>query len=325
MWNLVPEPGEVADPLGQAARGAGRVDPRPGRRRQGRSSSPGARQHADRPAGAVRLQPVEREPARHDALPPGLQHDVRVHQPALHLLLARVPLHDRRRDQRLRALRPAALDRRRPPRPRPPDGHRRARAAGAVDAGRRAGLHLPEHQPRPCRRWAWAAGPTPATSPASSSAAWTCPGWASASPRPSAARRAGRARRRLRGLHPALPRRHGRGGGRLPGGQVVAVRADKPKPYLEPDRVVSADRPARRGHDRDRQGLLPVRPRDLRALPGLPRPDVPAPHLPGPARGHRTSTRATTRRARSPSSTWPTSSAGTPSWRATTAVRRCGG
>ena len=41
--------------------------------------------------------------------------------------------------------------------------------------------------PSPCRRWASAAGPTPATSPASPSAAWTSPASASASPTPSAA------------------------------------------------------------------------------------------------------------------------------------------
>ena len=59
---------------------------------------------------------------------------------------------------------------------------------------------------------------------------------------------------------------------------------DKPKAYLEPDKVTSQIERPGRGHDRDRQGLLPLRARDLRALPGLPRPDVPAPHLPGPAR-----------------------------------------
>ena len=48
-----------------------------------------------------------------------------------------------------------------------------------------------------------------------------------------------------------------------------------------------ADRAARRRHRADRQGLLPVRARHVRALPGLPRPDVPAPDLPGPAHRHR--------------------------------------
>ena len=44
--------------------------------------------------------------------------------------------------------------------------------------------------------------------------------------------------------------------------------SDKPKAYLEPDRVTSPDRAPGRGHDPDRQGLLPVRARHLRALPG---------------------------------------------------------
>ena len=133
-----------------------------------------------------------------------------------------------------------ALDRRRPARPRPPDGHRRARAAGAVDAGRRAGLHLPEHQPGPAGDGARGLD--------------------------------------LHRLHrPLRPRGHGRAGARLPlrrwrkrgpsvpvgrdgvfeafmppyhddmGAAVDAFletkwsqyEPDKPKAYLEPDRVVS--------------------------------------------------------------------------------------
>ena len=59
---------------------------------------------------------------------------------------------------------------------------------------------------------------------------------------------------------------------------------DKPKAYLEPDRVTSQiERP-----DEDTIQIVKdychLRPRHLRALPGLPRSDVPAPHLPGPAR-----------------------------------------
>ena len=69
---------------------------------------------------------------------------------------------------------------------------------------------------------------------------------------------------------------------------------DKPKAYLEPDRVRLPDRAPRRRHDPDRQGLLHLRPRHLRALPRLPGSDVPAPHGPGPARSTPTSTRGTT-------------------------------
>ena len=98
---------------------------------------------------------------------------------------------------------------------------------------------------------------------------------------------------------------------------------DKPKAYLEPDRVISQIvRP-----DDDTIQIVKdycqLRPRHLRPLPGLPRSDVPAPDLPRPSTSTPTSTRGTTRRARSPSSTTRTSSAGTPSWRATTAARRC--
>ena len=86
--------------------------------------------------------------------------------------------------------RPAACERwidAGPPRPGAPDGHRRARAAGALDAGRRAGLHLPEHQPRPA-----GAGPRRLDlhrlhRPLRPRRRATCPGSASASPRPSAA------------------------------------------------------------------------------------------------------------------------------------------
>ena len=50
------------------------------------------------------------------------------------------------------------------PRPRAADGDHRAGAAGAVDAGGGAGLHLPEHQPRPPGARPRAAGRSPATS-----------------------------------------------------------------------------------------------------------------------------------------------------------------
>ena len=91
-----------------------------------------------------------------------------------------------------------------PPRRAAPDGHRRAGAARAVDAGRRAGLHLPEHQPRPAgdgpgrldlhrlhrplrarrhgRARAWAsASPTPSAGPA---CRWAATGSSRPSSRP---------------------------------------------------------------------------------------------------------------------------------------------
>ena len=106
MWNLMPEDGEISTLQGKSrdaqvdwilelVRG----------RQEAALARP--RRDADRPAGPVRLQPLEREQAGHDAVPAGLEHDPRVHQPAVHLLLARVPLHARGRDQRLRAVRAA--------------------------------------------------------------------------------------------------------------------------------------------------------------------------------------------------------------------------
>ena len=81
--------------------------------------------------------------------------------------------------------------------------------------------------------------------------------------------RAGRPRRGLRGLRAALPRRHGRGGQRLPRAQVVPVRVRQAQGVPGARQGHLAHRAPERGHDPDRQGLLPVRARHLRALPGL--------------------------------------------------------
>ena len=119
----------------------------------------------------------------------------------------------------------------------PPDGDRRDRAAGAVDAGRRAGLHLPEHQPRPAgdgpRRLDLHRLHRPLRPRRDGRAGARLP----LRRRQARPERAGRPRRGLRGLHPALPRRHGRGGRRLPRAQVVPVRSPtSPRPTSSPTR-----------------------------------------------------------------------------------------
>ena len=97
---------------------------------------------------------------------------------------------------------------------------------------------------------------------------------------------------------------------------------DKPKAYLEPDKVTSQiERPA---EDTIQivKDYCQLRPRDLRALPGLSSTRCTSASPARPSTSTRTSTPSTTRRARSPTSTTPTSSAGTPRWPATTARRR---
>ena len=239
MWNLVPEAGRDRDPA-RASRS---------RPRSTGSSTWSARAKvqlvarrapdADRPAGPVRLQPLERQQAGHDALPAGLQHDARVHQPAVHLLLARATAS--RWWTRPTATRPAGLQSAgsTPAASTPParwgsssssSGCCRCRSSSRPSSARTSTW--------PCRRWAWAAGPTPATSPASRSGGMDVPGlgfrFAEAKRGPSVP--VGRDGV-FEAFVAALPRRHGRGGRRLPGGQVVrSTSPTSPSPTSSPTR-----------------------------------------------------------------------------------------
>ena len=130
---------------------------------------------------------------------------------------------------------------------RPPDGHRRDRAAGALDAGRRAGLHLPEHQPGP-------AGDGPRRldlhrlhRPLRPRRRWTCPGlgfrFAEAKRGPSVP--VGRD-----GVFEAfVPPYHDDMGAAVDAfleRKWSQYEPDKPKAYLEPDKVTSQIVRARR-------------------------------------------------------------------------------
>ena len=66
--------------------------------------------------------------------------------------------------------------------------------------------------------------------------------------------------------------------------RFLAERRGDPRaamPYGEPSEVMAGREDPERGDDRDRRGLRPERPRRLRALPGLHRPDVRAPRPSG--------------------------------------------
>ena len=294
MWNLMPEHGEIATLSGQAARGPGRVDPGARARRQEAARRPGARQlptglpglfvfnhwNANKP-GTTLFMPVSNMTLEYINL--------------LFIYFSpeyRFTLVDETNGYALAGLQ--RLDRLGPPGPRPPDGHRRDRAAGAVDAGRRAGLHLPEHQPGP-------AGDGPGRLDLHRLHRPLRAGRHGRAG-PGLPLRGGQARARAcrwaatGSSRPSCPPYHADmcGGGRRTSSSVkwAQYEPDKPKAYLEPDKVIGADRRARRRHDPDRQGLLPVRPRDLRALPGVPGPDVPAPDRARPSTWTRTSTRS---------------------------------
>ena len=313
--------GRGRDPLGQAARGPGRLAARP--LPTGAGGAPArprpAAHHAARP---LRLQPVERQPAGHDALRAGHQHHPRVHQPALHLPRAQLRVLAGGRAARAALGGPAVGG------STPAASTRPARWASSSwsSACSRCWWSSRRSSARtstsPCRPSGWAAGHSPATSHASSWAAATSRAWASASPR----RRTGRPYPVGRdgvfeAFTPAVLRRHARGGGPLHGGQVGVVRGRRAQAVPRARQGGRRGAAPPRGHRRAGEAVLPVRLRDLRPLPGVPRPDVPAPDRPGRSTPTRTSTSASIRRAPSPSSTWSTSAAGTPISRDRTAGR----